>query len=365
MLAQHAPFDLASLKSQGLLRTRIVKQAELCDFSSNDYLGLTEDKALQKAYQQGFKQYPVGSGASMLISGYHPIHKEFEETFCEAYKAEDALLFSSGYAANQSIAALLARYSFTAIFDKAIHASFYDGFKLAGTKFKRFIHQDYRMMQRIINSLAGDKVLLLESVYSMGGHFTPLDKLALSAPFMIVDEAHAFGLYGPEGLGAVEHFKLKVPLRVIPLGKSLGAMGAIVVGQADWIEALLQVARSYIYSTGISPAYVYGMQTAFTMLRKKDRQRQRIFDLVSYFKQLIKSSKHSWIDSVTPIQHLALACPKKALQASDYLFNKGFLVRAVRQPTVPRSLSGLRVVINVKHKKTDLERLISLVEELK
>ena len=206
---------------------RIVKPAAVCDFSSNDYLSITQDKNLQKAYQQGFSKYPIGSTASMLISGYHAIHQEFEAQFCDAYNADAAILFTSGYAANLAITAFLGKFSCIALFDKAIHASIYDGIKLSCVKYQRFAHQNYDMLGKIASSIDKNTILLVESVYSMGGHFTPLDKVynkVSALKGMIVDEAHAFGLYGREGLGGIEHFKLScdaVPLRVIPFLKAL------------------------------------------------------------------------------------------------------------------------------------------------
>lgn len=373
--------------NSNLWRQRIVKEANVCDFSSNDYLSLTQNKNLQRAYQQGFSKYPVGSAASMLVSGYHDIHKEFEEQFCDAYKAEAAILFTSGYAANLAIAAFLRSVSCTALLDKAVHASVYDGIKLSGVQYKRFLHQNYAMLEKMSLTADESTILLVESVYSMGGHFAPLDKLhsiICGLKGMIVDEAHAFGIYGPEGLGGVAHFNLSfdaVPLRVIPLGKSLGAMGAMVLGKKDWVHALLQTARSYIYSTGISPAYVYGMQTAFTMLRKADEKRSRLLSLIAYFRQKLdkliisynevnklynkaknlNAQNNVWIDSVTPIQHLCLGCPQRALEFSTYLLQNGFCVRAIRSPTVPQALSGLRIVLNAKHTEQEIDTLLSLL----
>lgn len=378
------PFDIALKKNQGLFRERLLRQGETCDFSSNDYLSLSLDPRIPIAFQRAFAKYPAGSGGSMLISGYHAVHHRLEQAFCEALEVEDAVLFPSGYAANLGVMALLAEYHLLAVFDKAMHASIYDGAKLAGTLYQRYAHKSYENLSKKLQQLSQPAVLITESVFSMGGHFTPLNELAnivenltshttyvprdvggVCIKGLIIDEAHAFGIYGKAGLGSVVHFGLtqkEVPLRMISFGKAMNAQGAVVVGQRDWIEALIQVARGYIYSTGISPAYSGGLIDVFAILQEAQAPRAKLLDNVEYFRRLISQSKLNWADSVTPIQHLYLGSTLQALKVSQSLMSQGIYCRAIRPPTVPVKEAGLRVVLNAAHHFTQLEHLMEVLE---
>jgi 8-amino-7-oxononanoate synthase len=364
------PFDIQIKKQQGLFRERMLRSGEACDFSSNDYLSLSLDSRVQAAYQRAFSTYPAGSGGSMLIGGYHDVHHRLEKTMCEALEADDAVLFASGYAANLGVMALLAESKIMAVFDKAVHASIYDGLKLAGTQYQRYAHQAYGALKDKLQSISNSNssVLITESVFSMGGHFTPLNELAAFTKHLqglVVDEAHAFGIYGKQGLGSVVHFGLtqaQVPLRMISFGKALNAQGAMVVGQRDWIEALIQVSRGYVYSTGMSPAYSSGLMDVFKMVRQADEARSQLFDNVSHFRQLVKCSKLNWGDSDTPIQHLYLGCASQALVLAQSLMNQGIYCRAIRPPTVPAKEAGIRVVLNAAHTHHQLERLMTTLE---
>jgi 8-amino-7-oxononanoate synthase len=170
----------------------------------------------------------------------------------------------------------------------------------------------------------------------------------------------SFGLFGPEGLGLVKAHGLSqkdVPLRLITFGKALAGQGAVVAGKKIWIDALLQQARSYIYSTALSPALAYGMIKAFDVLRGADERRLKLNRLVGYFQQQCENSSLIWRKSVSPIQQLQLGCPHLAKQLSDDLLTQGIFCQAIRQPTVTRQETGLRVVLNYRHTEGDLDRL--------
>lgn len=300
------------------------------NFSSNDYLSLTSSSRIKKAFQQGFDKYPSGSGGSMVVCGYHSIHKTLEDAFSSALNTEDALLFSSGYAANLGIISLLARLDGHLFIDKCLHASFYDGIQLSKARYTRFLHNNFRDLQVKLTMETTNTVLITEGIFSMSGQIAPLSEMAnlcrKKNATMIVDEAHAFGILGSQGLGAVAHHELTehdVPLRIIPFGKSLGAQGAVVVGEARWIDALLQSARSYIYSTAISPAIAYGVLESLTLLLEADCRRKKLFQLIDYFHHAIKLSSLTWQQSETPIQQLRLGCPRKALHYAEQLKQRG------------------------------------------
>lgn len=373
---------LLERKEKGLYRQRnefvsnkIVQtnQAKcVLNFSSNDYLSLSEDLRIRKAYQKGFEKYPCGSGGSMVISGYHPIHKTLEKAFCKALGTDDALLFSSGYAANLGIIALLSKVKACLFLDKSLHASFYDGVQLTPTEYFRFFHNDFEdLHKKLLKNNERPGVVITEGIFSMSGEAPSLAELIKvcnpTQATLLVDEAHSFAILGPKGLGAVPHANLSqedVPLRVIPFGKAFCAQGAIVTGKAAWINALLQTAKSYIYSTGISPALAYGLLETLELLQNAEDKRQKLFQLISYFQSLILQSPLTWRFSQTPIQQLKLGCPHKALIFSEALKMKGIFCQAIREPTVTKPDTGLRIILNCAHDFSSLDFLFSQLHQI-
>lgn len=356
LLQQHKYF----LQQKGLYRQRAerLSSAKLINFSSNDYLSLSEDGENTQAFIDGFMHYPAGSGGSMAAGGYHMIHQQFEQTVAAELGVDNALLFSSGYTANLAIIALLAHLGIHLLIDKAIHASVYDGIKLAGAKTFRFKHND---MADLAKKISVSQAIITEGVFSMSGQQAPLGQMSeLAALYhvpIIVDEAHSFGILGPKGLGAVAAWHLtaqQVPLRVITFGKAMGFQGAIIAGDADWIDALYQQARSSLYSTAISPAVTYGLLQSFIRVLKADDRRQKLKHVINQFKQLVAKSPLCWQLSDTPVQQLHLGCPHKALEYANRLKEKGILCTAMREPTVSRRETGLRVVLNASHSNNDL-----------
>ena len=364
------------LKQKGLHRKRMlagsVEGSVLINFSSNDYLSLAENADISAAFQRGFANYPSGSGGSMVICGYHPIHKDLERAFSDALNADDALLFSSGYAANLGVIALLAKAKAQVFIDKGAHASCYDGLELAKANYSRFLHNDFESLAgKLQSAQAKHPVVLTESVFSMSGHASNLSELrAICGHFnadCIIDEAHAFGVLGPQGLGAVAEHGLSqqdIPLRIIPLGKAFAAQGAMVVGQGEWIDALLQSARSHIYSTAVSPALAYGLLEILTFIQAADDRRQKLFELIHYFQQSCVNSPLNWRHSNTPIQQLRLGCPHKALAYATSLRSAGIFCQAMREPTVNKKDTGLRVVLNYHHEPEQIDYLFSKLHEL-
>ncbi len=362
--------SLLDKQATGLYRQRSVCAAhqDVINFSSNDYLSLTHDPRLKKAYQTGYERYPVGSGGSPLVSGYHSVHRQLENAFAEALGVDDALFFSSGYAANLSLMALFTQLDALMFVDKGMHASIYDGMAKAGTRFKRYRHCDVGHLQQKIEP-CDSGVILTESVFSMSGQQAPLhDLVNIAAQHewdLCVDEAHAFGVIGDEGLGLVKALHLtqeEVPLRVIPLGKAFAGSGAIIAGQKDWVDALLQSARPYIYSTAPSPALAYGLLQTLDVIRAADERRAKLFELITYFRAAIQSSSLTWRDSSSAIQQLQLGCPHKAKALSAHLLKQGVLCYPMRHPTVTQQETGLRVILNYHHQPEDIDMLFRCLE---
>ncbi len=357
--------DLLQRKQRHLYRSRRLQGSCALDFSRNDYLSLADDPRLKKAYQEGFERYPVGSGGSMVVSGYHPTHQALEQAFSEALGVEDAILFSSGYAANLSVMSLLGVFKTSVLMDKNAHASFYDGLRLGGVSYRRYRSNrpsDFAFQRK---KMPDNTVVVTESIFSMSGYCAPLQAISAAGLPLIVDEAHAFGVIGPNGLGGVMAAGLtetEVPLRIIPLGKACVATGAMVVGQRDWIEALIQVARPYIYSTAISPGVAYGMKEALSLLMQAEDNRLTLRALIAYFREKITQSSYTWGASSTPIQQLKLGCPARAIALSEQLAQQGIVCVSMRQPTVSRVDTGLRIILNANHLFSDIDRLFACLD---
>lgn len=362
------------LKRQGLLRVRQVSQPDrthTLHFDSNDYLSLTQDPRLAQAYQEGCTQYPVGSGASMLLSGYHPSHQAVEHAFAQFLAVDACVLFASGYAANLAVTALLGAINAHCIIDKAVHASIYDGLALSGVKFTRFKHNDMTHAGLQLKQAPAKTALITEGIFSMSGQIAalaPLSSLCRAHQVeLLVDEAHSFGVLGNSGRGAISYHKLtqtEVPLRIIPLGKAFAAQGAIVAGRQDWIEALLQAGRSIIYSTALSPAFSHGLLHTLDVLAAAEDRRQHLNELIAVFKEEIAQSPLIWGDSPTAIQQLQLGCPHLALHYSQELKKMGLNCLAIRSPTVSKKNTGLRIVLNYQHRVHHIKQLFQCLHKI-
>lgn len=355
------------LEQQGLLRVRRVSDlahSQQIHFDSNDYLALTTDKYLQQAYQEAYSRYPVGSGSSMLFSGYHPNHQALEQAFAEFLNVDQCLLFSSGYAANLAVTALLGAVQALCIIDKGVHASVYDGLALSKVDYHRFAHNSLGDLASKLTQVSKQAVVMTEGIFSMSGQRADLAAIyslcALNQTELLVDEAHSFGVLGQQGRGAVHAHGLtqkEVPLRVIPLGKAFAAQGAMVAGQKDWIQALVQAGRSMIYSTGISPALSYGLLKTLEVVKQAEEQRNQLKKLIQSFKEQVAASPLSWMDSDTPIQQLQLGCPHLALSYAQELQKRGISCSASRRPTVTLQSTGLRIILTCRHTPEHIQQL--------
>lgn len=361
------------LAHEGLLRNRLVsaENSPLIHFDSNDYLSLAQDKRISAGYQRGYALYPSGSGASMLLSGYHPNHCAVEQAFANLLAVDDCILFSSGYAANLAVTALLGRLKVHCFIDKEIHASIYDGLALSQVNYTRYLHNNLDDLSRKLSLNLECFALLTEGIFSMSGQLAPLEKLSslcnVNQSALIVDEAHSFGVLGSQGKGATAYHGLtqnEVPLRIIPFGKAYAAQGALVAGKADWIYALLQAGRSVIYSTAISPALSYGLLNTLEFIVNAEERRLKLTQLVALFRSYIKQSPHNWTDSMSPIQQLQLGCPHLALYYAQELKKQGFSCCAIRKPTVSKKASGLRVILNYNHTPEQIGELFDKLNRI-
>ena len=362
------------LTQQGLLRKRVVSRfndRDTLSFDSNDYLSLLGDKRIAQAYEEGYKLYGSGSGASMLLSGYHANHQAVERAFTQLLTVDECVIFSSGYAANLALTALLGMIDVHCLIDKGVHASMYDGLKLSQAKYTRFLHNDLQNLSLKLSQAPNESAVITEGIFSMSGQIAPLGLMcsitsSKNIP-LLVDEAHSFGVLGKEGKGAVSLHQLgqeAVPLRVISFGKAFAAQGAIIAGKREWVEALLQAGRSLIYSTAISPALSYGLLKTLDVVVAADDRREKLTQLIAYFKDKALSSPLTWSKSDTAIQQVQLGCPHRALYYAQKLQEMGISCSAIRSPTVSLKVTGLRIVLNYRHNSEQINYLFNTLHSV-
>lgn len=374
--------QLQSLRSAGLWRFRRVLSGpqgaivgiagrEVINFSSNDYLGLASHPGLQRALAEGAKRYGVGSGASQLVSGYSVAHQNLEEKICRFTGRDRALLFSSGYLANQAMITALAGKGDQVIADRLCHASLIDAALLSRARFRRYPHADVAAMRRMLAAVGVQAVVTTDAVFSMDGDMAPLPAVAAacaaSGAMLAVDDAHGFGVLGEKGAGTLEHLGLAqadVPLLMATFGKALGTSGAFVAGDATLIEWILQTGRSLIYTTALPPALVHATSTAIDLLQTEAWRRRALQERIEQFCRGAEERGIQLQPSVTAIQPLIVGEPGRATAISAQLQKQGILVAAIRPPTVPRGTSRLRIVLSAAHTENHVTQLLDRLVEI-
>ncbi len=342
---------------------------QLHDFASNDYLALAHDPRLAAAAQAAIERYGTGAGAARLMSGDLPPHRCLEQAAAALVAKERALVFGSGYLANTGIIpALIGRHG-VVLTDRLNHASIYDGCRLAGARMLRFRHNDCDHLETLLRQHSGRPALaVVESVYSMDGDFAPLaDIVALKKRYgflLLVDEAHAVGLYGPEGGGRVREMGLSAEVDLVlgTFGKALGSYGAFVAAGPMLIDVLINRARTFIFSTALPPATAAASQAAIEVVRADPSLRSELAGRSQWFKQAL--SRHG-IETSSPSQIVPVVVGRDdaAVAAAQALCQRGFYVTAVRPPTVPPGTARLRFTITLHHTASRLEEAAAALAE--
>lgn len=343
----------------------------MLSFSSNDYLGLASDPYVVNACIEGARLYGTGSGASCLVDGYTQAHEALEESLAKFWGRDRALVFSSGYMANLGILTVLADRH-TAIYeDKLNHASLIDAAVLSRASLYRYAHRDTESLCIRISLEKNATVVASDAVFSMEGDIAPLPELAKIcteySATLVVDDAHGLGVLGTSGSGTLEHFGLdqrQVPVVMATLGKALGAGGAFVAGSDDLIEALIQEARTYIYTTALPPPIACAAQASLEIIRSDKTRQQTLRRNINLFRSMAAGHNIPCLDSTTAIQGVIVGDAKTAMNLSAALLEKGLLVVAIRPPTVPSGTARLRIMLSAVHKEADIARLIENLAKL-
>ena len=338
----------------------------LLNFCSNDYLGLSQHFAVVGALQDTAARLGAGSTASHLVCGHHAVHDALEREVADWLEVPRALLFGSGYVANLSVLQALLGDDDVCVQDRLNHASLIDAARLAGCRLRRYPHADVEGALRQLRSVAdGAAVLATDSVFSMDGDIAPLRELAVTArvqqALLYVDEAHAIGVLGRDGRGAVAQAGLdlaSVPLRLLTLGKALGGHGAIVAGEADLVDHLAETARPYIYTTALPPAQAAASLEAVRLARREHWRRERLQELMQRFRTRAQLHALQLLPSQTPIQPILCGDNAAALAMAADLEDAGYWIAAIRPPTVPDGQARLRVTLSAAHDPAQIDDLV-------
>ena len=380
--------QLDSLKQQQLWRRRWntetpsaprmqVEGRELIAFCSNDYLGLAADPLLIEALRVGASTYGAGSGASHLISGHSRAHEKIETTLADFFSPHiisgRALYLSSGYMANLAVITALAD-AHSEIFSEALnHASLIDAVRLSRAKITIYPHRDLTALGTMLAaSTAERKLVVTDGVFSMDGDIAPLKEILqlceLHDAWLIVDDAHGFGVLGKEGRGLVEHFALRSERLILigTLSKAAGVAGAFVTAHETIIEWLIQRARPYIYSTASPPALAHALLTSLKIIASEEGARRRavLNQRIAQWKSAVNLKRWQLFDSETPIQPVLIGDNARTMAAAHQLREYGFWVGSVRPPTVPLGTARLRVTLSAAHTSEQVAQLASHVNAL-
>ncbi|OAN18175.1 8-amino-7-oxononanoate synthase [Photobacterium jeanii] len=375
---------LSEREQQGLYRQRVcltrnaqqVSEAShtWLNFSSNDYLGLAQEPSLLQAWQQGLTLYGAGSGASPLVTGFHSPHAKLEQQLAEWLGYDRALLFNSGFSANQAVLFTLLAKNDWLLQDKLNHASLMEAGMLSPATMKRFKHNDVAHLSRLLSSAAQSdaqsdlaKLVVTEGVFSMDGDLAPLAEMAAVSQqhdaWLMVDDAHGCGVLGEAGRGSCDLAEIKADILIVTFGKAFGLQGAAVLCSEDVAEYLIQFARHFVYSTAMPPAQAYALVHACERIQQDQWRRDKLVELSDAF-ALALDPAIGFQNTPTPIKPLLLGDSNKAVKISQALKEQGLWVSAIRPPTVPVNSARLRITFTANHQLDDVKRLATAINEV-
>lgn len=355
----------------GLLR-KLTNTSLPFDFCSNDYLGFAKSSALKSLIDiqtEAVLNFSNGSGGSRLLSGNHPYTEETEQFIANFHQAKSGLIFNSGYDANVGLLSSIPQRGDTIITDELIHASLIDGARLSYAERFKFKHNDLADLEQKLKNAKGISYVVVESVYSMDGDIAPLTEISkLCDEYnanLIVDEAHATGIFGEKGKGLVVQLKLqsKVFARIVTFGKALGTHGAIVLGSENLRNYLINFARSFIYTTAAPLHSIVAVNCAYQKLNEGNFA-QEITEKIELYNKLIKQIKLSVISSHSAIQTILFHNNADARNAALQLQNKGFDVRAILSPTVAIGKERLRICLHTYNSNQEITDLVAAIKSI-
>jgi glycine C-acetyltransferase len=366
--------ELDSLKQQGLYRRLRILQDEqkahttfdgrqVVNLSSNNYLGLTTHPRLRERAQAALDKYGVGSGSVRTIAGTMDIHMELEQKLADFKKTEAVVVFQSGFTANAgTVSSILSKDDFI-VSDELNHASIIDGSRLSRATIKVFPHRDVAAARRILQELPGGprKLLITDGVFSMDGDLGPLPDLCDAAEeygaIMMVDDAHASGVFGLNGRGTIDHFEChgRVHVQVGTLSKAIGALGGYVAGSRSLIEFLYHRARPFLFSTSHPPSVAATCIAAIDVLLEEPQIIDRLWENTRFFKEGLQRLGFNTGISQSPITPVIVGDGALAMKLSDRLFVEGVFAQGIAFPTVARDKARVRTIVTATHTRDELQ----------
>ncbi|MBL8367314.1 MAG: 8-amino-7-oxononanoate synthase [Candidatus Accumulibacter sp.] len=383
MIWEELQSEVDALRAAGLKRERRtldfpcgpqarVDGRPLISFCSNDYLGLANDPALIEAASAGARTWGVGSGASHLVSGHLTPHAALEQELADFTGFARALLFSTGYMANLGIVPALVGRKDAVFADRLNHASLIDAVQLSRADSQRYAHGDLAALERLLAaSPARRKLILSDAVFSMDGDLAPLPGLLELAErfdaWLVIDDAHGFGVLGAQGRGSIAHFQLPAARRLLYMGtfgKAAGAAGAFVAGDTTVIDWLEQRARTYIFTTAASPAIACALLASLELIASGDARRSRLWQLIAQLRDGLAGTRWRLLPSPTAIQPVLIGDNHETLRVAGALYERGLWVPAIRPPTVAAGTARLRVSLTASHSDEQVALLVDALREL-
>ena len=388
MLLDEINEELDQLKNSQLFRSRnnidainkskvLIGENWLLNFSSNDYLGISQNKIVQSSIINSLKEYGNGSGASHLISGHFSPHNNLEIEVAKMIGLERSLFFSTGYMANLAAVGSLGNRNSIIFSDKLNHASLNEAAILSRAKLLRYNHLDLNHLENLIKgSLIKRKIIVTDGVFSMDGDIADIPGLVYLCEkyhaSLYIDDAHGYGVLGSSGQGILEYYEdqglisnqsKNFIIYMFTLGKSIGVSGAMLCAKKEVIEYCIQKSKPYIYTTAAPPYIASGVITSMNIIKKDMKLREKLKSLIDLFRLKI-FNKSTLTSSRTAIQPIVINDLERAISISSQLLELGFLVPVIRPPTVPAGTSRLRVSISALHTKKDIIKLASTINYL-
>ncbi len=336
-----------------------------CNFSSNDYLGLSQHPQIVRAWQQGADRYGVGSGGSGHVSGYTTAHQALEEELAGWLGYPRALLFISGFAANQAVITALMGKDDRIIADRLSHASLLEAASLSPAQLRRFAHNDASQLNVLLGKpCSGLQLAVTEgySAWTATARRLPLCMTSQNSrtPWLLVDDAHGIGVTGEEGRGSAHQQRVRPELLVVTFGKGFGVSGAAVLCSEPVADYLVQFARHLIYSTSMPPAQAVALSASLAVIRGEDgaERRARLADHIQRFRRGVSALPYRLTDSHSAIQPVIVGENHRALMLAQALRERGQWVTAIRPPTVPPGTARLRLTLTAAHEPQDIDTLL-------
>ncbi len=339
--------------------------------SSNSYLGLCNDDRLKQAALDAIEKYGVGSGGSRLTTGSYEIHQKLEEEIAAFKGTEAALLFNTGYMANVGTISSLASKSWVIFSDRLNHASIIDGCRLSGAKIVVYDHCDTKDLARKVQGYLGRHALIItDGLFSVDGDIAPLPAIVEIAKknniLLMVDDAHATGVLGPNGGGTADYFGLcdEIDISMGTLSKALASEGGFIAGKRSLIDYLVNTARSFIFSTALSPATIAISLKALEIVRAEPQRRNTLLANAAWFRAEFRKAGFDVAENEAPIISIVIGEPDLAVTFSNRLMERNIFVSAIRPPTVPEGTSRLRISMMATHARDDLKKALNCIAEI-